>query len=80
MHAMTNEFIAYQTQQDPTQDWSSNTTWEATGDPMGRFLALFSFWAVWKKVPTISLLTLQAKDIQYIYKDLYCRFPHCITP
>ena len=79
MHNMINEFIAYQTQQDPTQDWSSNKTWEATGDPMGRFLAIFSFWAVWKKVPTLSLLTLQAKDIRYAYEDLYRRFPHWTT-
>ena len=72
---MMDEFLEYQGTVDSTKDWTKKETWEECGDPLGRILSLFGLWAVWKRVPTISLLTLMAKDIRNAYTEAVHRFP-----
>ena len=72
---MVDEFLAYQTEQDPTKDWSDCKSWEDTNDGMGCFLSTYLLWAMWKKSSTLGYLTLMAHDMRSAYSEARRRFP-----
>ena len=75
MVRIVDEFLAFQTEQDPTKDWSDGNSWGDANNGFGCFFSAFLLWAMWKRVPTLGYLCIMAHDMKAAYIEIRDRFP-----